>query len=39
MTKGIETAVKILESSPEPTQKKPAEELRRLALKAQDEAD
>lgn len=38
MTKAIETAVKILESLPEPTQENLVEELRRLALEAQDEA-
>ena len=39
MTKAIETAVKILESLPEPTQENLVEELRRLALEAQDEAE
>jgi hypothetical protein len=39
MTKAIETAVKILESLPEPTQEHLVEELRQLALEAQDEAE
>ncbi len=38
MTKAIETAVKLLESLPEATQESLVEELRRLALKAQNEA-
>ncbi len=38
MTKAIETAVKLLESLPEITQESLVEELRRLALEAQDEA-
>lgn len=38
MTKAIETAVKLLESLPETTQESLVEELRRLALEAQDEA-
>ena len=38
MTKAIETAVKLLESLPEATQESLVEELRRLALEAQDEA-
>lgn len=38
MTKAIETAVKLLETLPESTQETLVEELRRLALDAQDEA-
>jgi hypothetical protein len=38
MTNAIETAVKLLESLPETTQESLVEELRRLALEAQDEA-
>jgi len=38
MTKAIETAVKLLESLPEITQESLVEELRRLALDAQDKA-
>ena len=38
MTKAIETAVKLLESLPETTQDSLVEELRRLALEAQDDA-
>ena len=39
MTKAIETAVKILEALPEPTQENLVEELRRLALEAKDDAE
>ena len=38
MTKAIETAIKLLETFPEPTQEHLVEELRRLALEAQDDA-
>jgi len=38
MTKAIETAVKLLESLPETTQENLVQELRRLALEAQDDA-
>ena len=38
MTKAIETAVKLLETLPESTQEHLVEELRHLALGAQDEA-
>lgn len=38
MTKAIETAIKLLETLPESTQEHLVEELRRLALDAQDEA-
>jgi hypothetical protein len=38
MTKAIETAIKLLETLPEPTQEHLVEELRRLAVEAQDEA-
>ena len=38
MTKAIQTAVKLLESLPENTQESLVEELRRLALEAQDDA-
>ena len=38
MTKAIETAVKILESLPEPKQESLVEELRSLACEVQDEA-
>lgn len=38
MTNAIETAIKLLETLPEPTQEALVEELRRLALEAQDEA-
>ena len=37
-TKAIETAIKLLETLPEPTQEQLVDELRRLALEAQDEA-
>ncbi len=37
-TKAIETAIKLLENLPEPTQEQLVDELRRLALEAQDEA-
>jgi hypothetical protein len=37
MTKAIETAIKLLETLPEATQETLVEELRRLALDAQDE--
>jgi hypothetical protein len=37
-TKAIETAIKLLETQPEPTQQHLVDELRRLALEAQDEA-
>lgn len=37
-TKAIETAVKLLETLPESTQEHLVDELRRLALEAQDEA-
>lgn len=37
MTKAIETAIKLLETLPESTQENLLEELRRLALEAQDE--
>lgn len=37
MTKAIETAIKLLETFPEATQEHLVEELRRLALEAQDE--
>ena len=36
MTKAIETAIKLLEALPEPAQEHLVEELRRLALEAQD---
>jgi hypothetical protein len=38
MTKAIETAIKLLETLPEPAQEHLVEELRRLALEAQDDA-
>jgi hypothetical protein len=38
MTKAIETAIKLLETFPESTQESLVEELRRLALEAQDDA-
>ena len=38
MTKAIETAIKLLETFPEPAQEHLVEELRRLALEAQDDA-
>jgi hypothetical protein len=38
MTKAIQTAIKLLENLPEATQETVVEELRRLALEAQDEA-
>ena len=38
MTKAIETAIKLLETLPEPTQEHLVDELRRLAVEAQDEA-
>lgn len=37
-TKAIETAIKLLETLPEPTQEQLVDELRRLALEARDEA-
>ena len=37
MTKAIETAIKLLETLPEPAQEHLVEELRRLALEAQDD--
>lgn len=37
MTKAIETAIKLLETLPEQAQEHLVEELRRLALEAQDE--
>ena len=37
-TKAIETAIKLLETLPESTQQQLVDELRRLALEAQDEA-
>ncbi len=37
-TKAIETAVKLLETLPEPTQEQLVDKLRRLALDARDEA-
>ena len=38
MTKAIETAIKLLATFPEPAQEHLVEELRRLALEAQDDA-
>jgi hypothetical protein len=38
MTKAIETAIKLLETLPEPAQEHLVEELRRLALETQDDA-
>ena len=38
MTKAIETAIKLLETFSEPAQEHLVEELRRLALEAQDDA-
>jgi hypothetical protein len=38
MTKAIETAIKLLETLPESAQEHLVEELRRLAVEAQDEA-
>jgi len=38
MTKAIQTAIKLLETLPETTQEHLVDELRRLALEAQDES-
>ena len=38
MTKAIETAIKLLETLPEPDQEHLGEELRRLVLETQDDA-